>query len=308
MLTLQVRPTARENVPRGIGNKGGLYMKHSVRDQILGARFPGGQRLKTLNGHCFCHLTGGFLGLLIAGAVVGDAPGQVVNGEVEASALDQVQNYIARQTGQGSINRTNEQWRMNLPRFPEVEYRGDTIYLHLETDRGDVKIRSLPEAAPNHVANLLYLVDLKFYDGMAFQYMLSGERVQTGCPIGDGHGTPGYTFAGELGSGLKHDRAGLLSMMNTGRGSDGSQFFITLGAMPWMDGKHTIFGEVVEGMDTLHAIGKSGVPRLGIPKEKIHIKKAWIEEVRPSASAKGYGGTSEIHEMGIEQEETEVTK
>ena len=67
--------------------------------------------------------------------------------------------------------------------------------------------------------------------------------------------------------------------MNAGRNTDGCQFFITLGPMPWMDGKHTVFGEVVEGMDVLHAIGKAGVPRLGIPREEIHTRKAWIEEV-----------------------------
>ena len=226
-----------------------------------------------------------YLAVLLV-STVAVASGRDAAGAEEPSALEQVRDYIAQATESGEIVKTNEQWRLHLPRFPEVTFRGDAIFVGLETNRGDAKIRFLSQGAPNHVANLMYLVELGFYDGVVFQYMLSGERVQTGCPIGDGRGTPGYTFAGEYGSGLKHDRAGLLSMANAGRNTDGCQFFITLGPMPWMDGRHTIFGEVVEGMETLHAIGKGGAPRLGIPRERIHIKRAWIEEV----------GDHEIHE------------
>ena len=197
--------------------------------------------------------------------------------EEEQTALEQVRACIAQGLEEGTITRTNANWRTKLPPFPEVEFGAEALFLHLQTNRGAARIRLLPEAAPRHVANLMYLVELGFYDGMAFQFIRAGERVQTGCPIGDGTGTPGYTFSGEYASGRGHDKAGLLSMANAGRHTDGCQFFITLGPMPWMDERHTIFGEVRENMETFHRIGEAGT-KLGIPREKVGIEKAAIEE------------------------------
>lgn len=152
--------------------------------------------------------------------------------------------------------------------------------LRFITTEGPFRINLLPHAAPKHVANIMYLAELGFYEGMAFQFLKPGERIQTGCPIGNGSGTPGYTFAGEYDSGLKHDRAGLLSMANAGKNSDGCQFFVTLRPMPWMDGRHTIFGEVTEGMATVEAIGKAGT-KLGVPREKVVITDAGVQQGLP---------------------------
>jgi cyclophilin family peptidyl-prolyl cis-trans isomerase len=99
---------------------------------------------------------------------------------------------------------------------------------------------------------------------------------QGGCPLGSGTGGPGYKYAGEFVSSVRHDRPGLLSMANAGPGTDGSQFFITFVPTPHLDGKHTIFGEVAEGMDTLKAFEQRG-SRSGTPTEPIVMKKTTIE-------------------------------
>jgi cyclophilin family peptidyl-prolyl cis-trans isomerase len=220
----------------------------------------------------FRRIAGMLLLLSVPGAGGADDEG------MEKSAREQVREYIAQQMADGRIDRSAKNWQQKLPRFPEVDFAGtETCFVILKTTKGKIKVRLLSGAAPNHVANFMYLVELGFYDGMAFQYIVPGQRALGGCPIGDGRGTPGYTFAGEYESGLGHDRAGLLSMANAGRNTDGCQLFITLGPMPWMDGRHTIFGEVVEGQETLRAIGECG-SKHGRPREKVVIEKGRIEE------------------------------
>jgi peptidylprolyl isomerase len=126
------------------------------------------------------------------------------------------------------------------------------------TTEGKVVIRLMPEVAPMHVTSFLYLTKLGFYDGLSFHRVIPGFMAQGGCPLGTGTGGPGYQFAGEFSDVVKHDKGGLLSMANAGPGTDGSQFFLTFVATPWLNGKHTIFGEVVEGMDVLKALEASG--------------------------------------------------
>ncbi len=99
---------------------------------------------------------------------------------------------------------------------------------------------------------------------------------QGGCPLGSGTGGPGYKYAGEFEASIRHDRPGLLSMANAGPGTDGSQFFITFVPTPHLDGKHTIFGEVTEGMDTLKALEQRG-SRSGTPTEPLVMTKTTIE-------------------------------
>jgi peptidylprolyl isomerase len=187
--------------------------------------------------------------------------------------LEQIDAYIATQTVSGAICKTNVTWRQHLPVFPPVRYPvGHEYSARVETEKGVVIVKLLHGAAPRHVANFLYLARLGFYDGEAFDFVVPGKRVQWGCPIGDGRGTPGYVFAGEYESGLSHDRPGLLSTANAGRNTDGCIFFFTLSPMPWFDGKHTIFGEVTNGIEVLTAVGETGTP-LGQPRSRVKIAR-----------------------------------
>lgn len=178
-------------------------------------------------------------------------------------------------TEQG-IDTTVPGWRTTLPKPPSVTFEGDTTYTwNLETSLGSIGVRLMPATAPVHVASTIYLTSLGFYDGLAFHRVITGFMAQGGCPLGTGTGGPGYRYAGEFAGAVNHDRPGLLSMANAGPGTDGSQFFLTFVPTPWLDGKHTIFGEVVDGADTLRALEQRGSPS-GRPREPLHIRTAVI--------------------------------
>lgn len=193
------------------------------------------------------------------------------------TAMDTVRAKIKELKDAGKIDTTASNWRTKLPKFPEVTFDKDTkYYWNLETSVGDIKVRLFPEFAPNHAANFIYLTELGFFDGLTFHRVITEFMAQGGCPNGDGRGSPGYQFHGEFSDKAKHDRGGLLSMANAGPGTDGSQFFLTFAPTPWLDGKHTIFGEVVTGQSTLKELEKRG-SRSGKTTEKLTIKKATIE-------------------------------
>ena len=122
-----------------------------------------------------------------------------------------------------------------------------------DTDRGPIQVELKPEQAPLTVANFVNLARRGFYDGLNFHRVIDDFMVQGGCPQGTGTGGPGYKFEDEARNGLGHER-GVLSMANAGPNTNGSQFFITHVATPWLDGKHTVFGKVVEGMDAVDAV------------------------------------------------------
>ena len=122
-----------------------------------------------------------------------------------------------------------------------------------DTDRGPIKVELKPEQAPLTVANFVNLARRGFYDGLDFHRVIGDFMIQGGCPQGTGTGGPGYKFEDEARNGLGHER-GVLSMANAGPNTNGSQFFITHVATPWLDGKHTVFGKVVEGMDAVDAV------------------------------------------------------
>ncbi|HST29160.1 MAG TPA: peptidylprolyl isomerase [Rudaea sp.] len=119
------------------------------------------------------------------------------------------------------------------------------LQAHIVTGRGTIHLQLFAEQAPLTVANFVNLALRKYYDGLTFHRVIPDFMIQGGCPQGSGTGGPGYRFEDEIVPALKHDRPGVLSMANAGPGTNGSQFFITHVATPWLDGKHTVFGRVV---------------------------------------------------------------
>ena len=125
-----------------------------------------------------------------------------------------------------------------------------SLFATFDTDRGPIKVELYPDKAPLTVANFVNLARRGFYDGLSFHRVINDFMIQGGCPEGSGRGGPGYKFEDEANNGLGHER-GVLSMANAGPGTNGSQFFITHVATPWLDGKHTVFGKVLEGQEVV---------------------------------------------------------
>lgn len=126
---------------------------------------------------------------------------------------------------------------------------GTTVGVEFVTTRGTIRVRLFPEHAPVTVASFANLVKRGFYDGLGFHRVIPNFMIQGGCPRGTGTGNPGYEFEDECTPDLRHDAPGRLSMANAGPGTNGSQFFITHVETPWLDGAHTIFGEVLSAQD-----------------------------------------------------------
>ncbi len=129
----------------------------------------------------------------------------------------------------------------------------------IETNKGTIRLELFAAQVPKTVANFEKLAGDGFYNGLKFHRVIPDFMVQTGCPQGTGTGGPGYKFADEFHKELKHDGPGVLSMANSGPGTNGSQFFITHVATPWLDGKHSVFGKVLDGMDVVNAIAQGDV-------------------------------------------------
>ena len=186
--------------------------------------------------------------------------------------VDQAKAYIETL----SIDKEQAAWKTKLPKFKALDYSGgEKISWQLKTSEGDITVKFLPEVAPNHVSNFIYLTELGFFDGLKFHRVITQFMAQGGDPLGTGTGSPGYRFDGEYSPDVKHNKPGLLSMANAGPGTDGSQFFLTFVATPWLDGKHTIFGETVEGMETLKALEAKG-SRSGATTAALSIVSAKI--------------------------------
>ncbi len=156
------------------------------------------------------------------------------------------------------------------------------IFAAFDTTEGKFKVKLFADRVPNTVENFVSLAEgtktgKPFYDGTVFHRVIPDFMIQGGDPEGTGRGGPGYRFADEFHKELKHTKPGLLSMANAGPNTNGSQFFITVAATPWLDNKHSIFGEVTEGYDVVHKI--SLAPRGGQdrPLKEVKINSVKIE-------------------------------
>jgi len=158
------------------------------------------------------------------------------------------------------------------------------IFALFDTTEGKFKAKLFADKVPATVENFVTLADgtktgKPFYDGTIFHRVIPDFMIQGGCPEGTGRGGPGYKFGDEFHPSLKHSKAGKLSMANAGPGTNGSQFFLTVAATPWLDNKHSIFGEIVEGQDVADKISK--VPRDSGDRPKTPVKmKVRIERVK----------------------------
>lgn len=180
----------------------------------------------------------------------------------------------------------------------------DGIYARFTTTRGEITLRLEHEKTPLTVANFVGLaegaientaksVGEAYYDGLSFHRVIADFMVQGGDPTGSGAGGPGYKFVDEIHPELKHDKPGIFSMANAGPGTNGSQFFITHGPTPWLDGKHTVFGEVIEGMDVVNAI------KQGDTMDKVEI-------LRQGSEAEAWDAPAIFKEWMGKQEEIEA--
>ena len=145
------------------------------------------------------------------------------------------------------------------------------------TNKGNFKIELFGDKAPITIGNFLKLVNSGFYNGLIFHRVIPNFMIQSGCPHGTGYGGPGYTIRDEIHPNLKHNNPGILSMANAGPNTGGSQFFITVVATPWLDGKHAIFGRVIEGMNVVDEISKVKTDRSDKPLQDVVINKITIK-------------------------------
>ena len=161
---------------------------------------------------------------------------------------------------------------------PEMGLKpGYEYYANLVTEKGTVKIRLFAEEAPETVNNFVSLARDGYFDGTTFHRVIENFMAQGGDPTGTGMGGPGYTIQDEFHPDLRHDRPGILSMANAGPNTGGSQFFITYVATPWLDDRHAVFGEVVEGMDVVGEIRERDPQRDRDPGDA--IERVEIEEL-----------------------------
>ena len=170
--------------------------------------------------------------------------------------------------------------------------KGKQMIAVFNTNKGTFKVKLFPEQAPKTVDNFVSLaegtrewkepgtgkmVKKPFYNGLIFHRVIPNFMIQGGDPEGRGTGGPGYKFEDEFSKSLSHDKPGILSMANAGPNTNGSQFFVTVAATPWLNGKHTIFGEVIDGMDVVNAISKVKTAAQDRPMEDVVIKTLTIE-------------------------------
>ena len=161
----------------------------------------------------------------------------------------------------------------------------DRLTAVFETSLGTFKAELFAKECPETVWNFVNLIEGRqetdrggnFYDGLTFHRVIQGFMVQGGCPLGSGTGGPGYKFKDEFDPSLKHDSEGVFSMANAGPGTNGSQFFVTLAPTPHLDGRHSVFGKVSDGMDVVRKIGAVATGPMDKPTEPVVMNKVTIQ-------------------------------
>lgn len=190
---------------------------------------------------------------------------------------------------------------------------GDGLFADIKTSKGDIIVRLEQEKTPVTVANFVSLAegtnpfvseefkDKKYYDGLTFHRVMKDFMIQGGDPLGMGTGNPGYKFMDEFNDSLVHDKKGILSMANSGPTTNGSQFFITHKPTPWLDNKHSVFGEVIEGMDVVDSIANVQVGQGNKPLEPITMNT--IEIIRNGKEARKFDAVAIMTDYFDKEEE-----
>jgi len=257
--------------PNRVGISVGISVSTSIGTPV---KTPIGKPLRTQTWSLERIVACGFA--LLASALFGLASGSAAADDPAPTGdplIASVDAFIAEL----HLDKSDEDWKLKVP-APEASGAFDpdkTYYWILETNRGELKIKLFPASAPLHVLSTIYLTRLGYYDGVRFHRIIPDAIVQGGDPTGTGNGAPGYLYHSEIDPELSHSKAGIVSMANAGPGTDGSQFFITCAPQTSLDGKHTIFGELVEGKPTLSKLERAGSPQ-GKPRRKVYIEKATI--------------------------------
>ena len=230
----------------------------------------------------------GFVATLLALLFVGSPQNAAAedtknaNATANAQAVDPVIAEIDAFIEKNPADKSRRTWKSRLRKPPIFKFDSAKTYTwKLETNQGEIRFRLLPDVAPMHVSSTLYLTRLGFYDTLTFHRVMKNFMAQGGDPEGRGTGGPGYRFGGEFDPKVVHDAAGMLSMANSGPGTDGSQFFITFRATPHLNNKHTIYGkaeskESLATIQKLEDLARSSGTRNTRPREPIVINKATI--------------------------------
>jgi peptidyl-prolyl cis-trans isomerase B (cyclophilin B) len=196
------------------------------------------------------------------------SPSPTANPEVEAVACG------------GERPAAADQPKPTFDKPPEMQIDRKVLYrAAIETSCGTIEVDLFAKETPVTVNNFVFLARQGFYDGVTFHRVIAGFMNQGGDPRGDGTGGPGYQFEDEIVKGLRFDEPGLLAMANSGPNTNGSQFFITVAPARHLDGKHTIFGRVVEGMDVVQGINALATGAADRPNETVYIERVRIREV-----------------------------
>ena len=195
----------------------------------------------------------------------------------------------------------------------QYTHLGDGIFADIKTTKGDIIVKLEHEKTPVTVANFVSLAEgnnpfvseqykeKKYYDGLLFHRVMDDFMIQGGDPTATGTGYPGYRFKDEIVDTIRHDKAGILSMANGGPKTNGSQFFITLKPTPWLDGKHTVFGEVVEGMAVVDSIGKVKTNQKDRPDVDVVMNS--VEIIRNGKEARNFDAVQIMSDYFAEEEE-----